>query len=273
MNILQLPNPEEYLPERWRNYAKWLACQANPSLSYIEHAHVSNDKINLLKQDFEQYMKMGLDDYIRLRRIGFVLSRSQSHSQYRSELIATILETPFGQMLAIFSEKGLCLLKFVEQKGVESELLAVQREKQALFIWKENNQVTLLNQELNDYFAGKLTSFSVIMDFVGSEQQREVWQNLPSIAYGETQTYAQQAVLLGKMNATRIVASAVSQNKISILLPCHRIVGNEHQGKNKQLLELEKKHLSTTLAVKLEEVNQKNVLPPPVPFACWGKNK
>lgn len=272
MNILQLPNPEEHLPERWQHYAKWLSCQANPSLSYTEHAHLSHNEIDSLKQDFEQYMDMEWDDYIRLRRIGFVLSRSQSHSQYRSELVATILETPLGQMLAIFSEKGLCLLKFIAQKGVESELLAVQREKQALFIWKQNNQVELLNQELNDYFAGKLTSFSVVMDFVGSEQQREVWQNLPSIPYGKTQTYAQQAALLGKMNAARIVASAVSQNKISILLPCHRIIGNEHQGKNKALLALEQNHLVAS-AVELEGANQNNVLPPPMPFARWGKNQ
>lgn len=254
INILSLPNPETHLPERWRQYAHWLSCQANPSLSYPEHTFLPHGELDALKQAFADSAGISLDDYIRLRRISFVLSRSQSHSQYRAELAVSALETPLGQMLAVFGEKGLCMLKFVDQKGVESELLTVQRERQALFVWRDSEWTDLLRQELAAYFSGSLQTFSVPLDFVGNDSQREVWQTLQNIPYGETRSYAQQAAYLGKANAIRNVAAAASQNKIAILVPDHRISGNEHQGRNKALLAHER------------APRPSDALPPPVPF-------
>lgn len=278
MNILSLPNPEEHIPERWKQYAAWLACQANPSLSYQEHAHLPQSELENLKQSFADSAGMPLDDYIRLRRISFLLSRSQSHSQYRSELAVAMMETPLGQMLAVFSEKGLCMLEFVEQKGVESELLAVQREKQALFVWRENTMVELLRDELKQYFSGSLKKFSVPLDLVGTEFQREVWQTLQAIPYGETRSYGQQAAYLSKPNGARAVAAANSQNKISILVPCHRVIGSDGHltgyaggvGRKKALLDLENGQLALEAAATDSAISE-NILPTPVGFG-WSRS-
>lgn len=275
MNILQLPEPSQHLPERWRAYADWLTCQANPSFAYAEHAHLSEQDIPELKQDFERNTGISLDDYIRLRRISFLLSRSQSHSQYRAELSVEMMDTPLGQMLAVFSEKGLCMLKFVAQKGVETELLAVQREKQALFMWRETPKVVLLREELAQYFKGALKQFSIPVDLVGGEMHQEVWRSMMAIPYGQTRTYVQQAACVEKSNAARHIAAAANQNKISIVIPCHRISGSDHLSYHgKELLAFEQQQVNQDVdKSKLASVvdKEESVLPTPVGFG-WSRS-
>ncbi|UOP04662.2 methylated-DNA--[protein]-cysteine S-methyltransferase [Conchiformibius kuhniae] len=269
MSLLQLPDPARLLPEPWQPYARWLACQANPSLAYAEHAHLAAADTDALKQAFRQHTGMDLDDYIRLRRIAFLLSRSQAHSQYRGELAVGVMDSPFGEMLAVCGEKGLCLLKFVAQKGVESELLAVQREKQALFAWRETPLIARLRDELAQYFQGTLRAFSTDLDFIGNDTQRQMWQLMTTIGYGETRSYAQLAAQTDKPNAARHIAAAAGQNKIAIVVPCHRVSGYDHISSFADAL---REHEATTSAPAAAENGFENaVLPPPTGLG-WRKS-
>jgi len=79
--------------------------------------------------------------------------------------------------------------------------------------------------ELDDYFSGRPTNFSVPLDIAsGSDFQRRVWQQLTTIPYGETRSYGQIAAALGKPSAGRAVGSANRSNCIAIVIPCHRVV-------------------------------------------------
>ena len=81
-------------------------------------------------------------------------------------------------------------------------------------------------QQLNDYFAGKRKSFSVSLDFKGTEFQKKVWDALLTIPFGETRTYGQIAQQINHPKAVRAVGAANGKNPISIIAPCHRVIGS-----------------------------------------------
>lgn len=80
-------------------------------------------------------------------------------------------------------------------------------------------------QQLDEYLAGTRTTFDLDLAPAGTDFQRAVWDQLRTIGYGETITYGKLATKLGRPSATRAVASAVGRNPISIIIPCHRVVG------------------------------------------------
>ncbi len=80
-------------------------------------------------------------------------------------------------------------------------------------------------RELGEYFAGTRTAFSVPLDFHGTAFQKKVWTRLVAIPFGETRSYGQLAAQLGDPKASRAVGAANGRNPISIIAPCHRVVG------------------------------------------------
>lgn len=89
----------------------------------------------------------------------------------------------------------------------------------------EDRVLALARRELDRYFAGKLTVFSVPTAADGTEFQRAVWAALTKIPFGATRTYAQQAAAIGRPKAVRAVGAANGRNPISIIVPCHRVIG------------------------------------------------
>jgi len=97
--------------------------------------------------------------------------------------------------------------------------------------WTEAGDHPILNlakAELDAYFAGRLHVFTVpIEPFGGTPFQQGAWSTLLQIPYGKTRTYAEQAAMMGKPRATRAVGAANSRNPISIIVPCHRVIGSD----------------------------------------------
>ena len=80
-------------------------------------------------------------------------------------------------------------------------------------------------KQLTEYFAGKRQQFDVPLDFEGTEFQKKVWQALLSIPFGETRSYRDIAEQIGNVKAVRAVGAANGKNPISIIAPCHRVIG------------------------------------------------
>lgn len=80
-------------------------------------------------------------------------------------------------------------------------------------------------QQLNEYFAGERTCFELELDFTGTEFQKEVWAALLEIPFGETRSYGDIARGIGRPKAVRAVGAANGRNPISIVAPCHRVIG------------------------------------------------
>lgn len=83
-----------------------------------------------------------------------------------------------------------------------------------------------VEQELSEYFNPKRSFFSMPLDLVGTEFQKQVWHALLTIPFGQTRTYAQIAHQIGKPLAARAVGAAAGRNPISIVVPCHRMIGS-----------------------------------------------
>jgi methylated-DNA-[protein]-cysteine S-methyltransferase len=103
----------------------------------------------------------------------------------------------------------------------------LQQYLQCDFTYEETKFNATIAQQLDAYFAGDLQEFDLPIKYCGTSFQQEVWQALTTINYGKTTTYLQQSIRLGNPLAIRAVAAANGANAISIIVPCHRIIGSK----------------------------------------------
>lgn len=158
------------------------------------------------------------------------------------------IETPIGTMYAAATAEGICMLEFTDRKMLETEFKDLAKSLNAIIIQGENPHFIPLEKELAEYFLGKRTEFTVPLSPVGTDFQKSVWKVLMKIPYGETWNYKKQSEVLGDAKKVRAVANANGMNKISILIPCHRVIGSNgtltgYGGgiwRKQKLLELEK---------------------------------
>lgn len=178
------------------------------------------------KQAFIDVHNAELERYVRVKRVNHILRNNhlESTTKYPNTLFYQRFWTPIGVMIACFSHQGLCLLEFADRKMLEAELLSRQKKFKAHFRYG-SIYGGILQQELEEYFQGKRLVFTTPIDWQGSKFQIAAWNALMKINYGETSTYALQAQSIDQPNAVRAIASANGQNAISLLVPCHRVVG------------------------------------------------
>ncbi len=139
------------------------------------------------------------------------------------------VDSPLGVLIACAGDDGIYLVEFDEGRALEPELEKLERELNARIQPGDNEHLAKLAEELKGYFAGSLKEFSVPLVLTGTSFQQSVWAKLQEIPYGKTRTYLQQANALGNPAAIRAVAHANGQNKIAILVPCHRVIGSDGQ--------------------------------------------
>ncbi|AYO57846.1 XRE family transcriptional regulator [Chryseobacterium sp. 6424] len=171
-------------------------------------------------------------------------------SQGKSEKVIDLkrIETPLGTMIACADENGICLLEFSDRKALPTELKDISRHFKANIMQGDNPHFKTLEKELAEYFEGTRQQFTVPLSPVGTDFQLKVWEVLRNIPYGTTRSYQEQANILGSPKSVRAVANANGLNKISIIIPCHRVIGSNglltgYGGgvwRKQKLLELEK---------------------------------
>ncbi|VYU16924.1 methylated-DNA--[protein]-cysteine S-methyltransferase [Metakosakonia massiliensis] len=135
--------------------------------------------------------------------------------------------TPLGPMFVCATEKGICLLEFVDRRALETELRDLQRFFNASIIAGENNHTRQAEEEIGEYFAGLRQKFTVALDTPGSQFQLDVWEGLRCVTFGEITNYQSIAAGIGKPGASRAVASANGANRVAIIIPCHRVIGKD----------------------------------------------
>jgi AraC family transcriptional regulator of adaptative response/methylated-DNA-[protein]-cysteine methyltransferase len=154
-----------------------------------------------------------------------IVGKAPKFSSENSVILISRLTTILGPMFICATEKGVCLLEFVDRRMLETEFKDLQRLLKAKIVAGENRHIKQAKQELTEYFDATRIVFDVSLDTPGTEFQQSVWTCLKSIPYGETYTYQQQAEKINKPKAVRAVASANGFNRISIIVPCHRVIG------------------------------------------------
>jgi AraC family transcriptional regulator of adaptative response/methylated-DNA-[protein]-cysteine methyltransferase len=140
-------------------------------------------------------------------------------------LYAKWLETPLGPMLALANDNGLHLLEFVDRRGLEREIRNLRRRVRHHVVPGEHRCLVQIAAELDAYFAGRSLTFATPLRLEGSPFQLAVWNALLAIPCGSTRSYADIAAAIRRPSAVRAVGRANGDNKLSLLVPCHRVVG------------------------------------------------
>ncbi len=154
-----------------------------------------------------------------------LVGAAPSRAQDIGVLQARWLETPLGSMLALADDRGLHLLDFVDRRGLERALQVLQRRLRARVLPGTHRFLAQIEGELAQYFAGARRVFETPVVLTGSNFQTAVWRALQTIPSGETRSYAELARMIGNPQAVRAVGRANGDNRLSIIVPCHRVIG------------------------------------------------
>lgn len=141
-------------------------------------------------------------------------------SRYRS---------PLGEMIIGSCADAICICDWTNNKRRAAIDRRIRSRLRAEFGPGTSEVIQNAIAQLNEYFAGRRTRFAIPLRFTGSDFQCRVWSELGNIAYGETISYAELARRIGNPNAVRAVAAANAANPISILVPCHRVIGSNRR--------------------------------------------
>lgn len=129
------------------------------------------------------------------------------------------MKSPVGELKLVASDKGLAAILWENDNPRRVRLTPASEDK--------NHPVLIeAERQLKDYFSGKRKSFSVKLDFKGTDFQKKVWAALLTIPFGETRSYGQIAKQIKNPKAVRAVGAANGKNPISIIAPCHRVIGS-----------------------------------------------
>ena len=145
----------------------------------------------------------------------------------KTTIVSQTIETPIGDMICCAVDSGLCLLEFTDRRMLEDNLSIIQKRFKGKIKEGSNEHIERLSYELNKYFAGTLRDFTIALSTNGTPFQERVWNELCNIPYGSTCSYEELAINIGDHNAVRAVAGANGMNRISILIPCHRVIGKD----------------------------------------------
>lgn len=140
---------------------------------------------------------------------------------------ATRIPTPLGPMVAAATVDHLVLLEFADRRMLPTQLRRLQRLLGCVYAPGQSPVFELARAQLEEYFAGRRTVFDLPLHLPGTNFQRRVWEVLGAIPAGETRSYADVARAIGQPTAVRAVARANGDNRLAIVVPCHRVVGSD----------------------------------------------
>jgi AraC family transcriptional regulator, regulatory protein of adaptative response / methylated-DNA-[protein]-cysteine methyltransferase len=174
-----------------------------------------------------------------------------------AKLVVRITEfaTPVGEMIAAANDTHLLLFEFARPGRRDAQLERVKRAFNCDFETGDSPVFDKLRVQLDEYFRAGRTAFDIPLDTPGTPFQMLVWNELQRIPVGTTTTYKRVAEAIGQPSAVRAVANANGDNRIAILIPCHRVIGSDGSltgyggglPNKKKLLDLEAHAVALTL--------------------------
>jgi len=154
------------------------------------------------------------------KTIGATPGRSNRLTVVRTRSI----ETPLGPLVAGATDDGVCLLEFADRRALPRQVAALKRRLSAAVVPGDHEHLAGLAGQLEEYFAGRRRTFDLPLVRPGTAFQERVWDELTRIPFGQTCSYAEVAQRIDRPTAHRAVARANGDNRLAILVPCHRVV-------------------------------------------------
>jgi len=209
------------------------------------------------RRQFRRYHGMTFQAYARARRMGLALREVQqgasvtdaqfargfeSASGFRAAfarifglppreagrsrvLYGERIATPLGPLLGLADDAGIVVLDFVDRRGLERKLSTLRQRLRCHVVPGAHAHLAAAAEQLGEYFSKRRHSFDLPLTPVGSPFELEAWRYLQTIACGQTRSYAAMAAALGRPGAARAAGRANGMNFISIVIPCHRVIG------------------------------------------------
>lgn len=134
------------------------------------------------------------------------------------------LTTPLGPMVAVAAPAGLCLLEFADRPMLATQFQRLRQHLGAPVVDGQHPYLDQIERELEGYFNGELRCFETPLVSPGTAFQTAAWAALKTIPYGQTISYAEQACRMGQPEAQRAVGRANGDNRLAIVIPCHRVI-------------------------------------------------
>jgi AraC family transcriptional regulator of adaptative response/methylated-DNA-[protein]-cysteine methyltransferase len=189
------------------------------------------------------------------RLFGATPGRKKSADQ----ALVTRYTTPLGPMLAAATDDGVCLLEFHDRRMLETQVKRLRQRLRCEITPGINAHLEHLEFELQAYFDGDLQRFTLPVVLAGTEFQLAVWNRLLGIPYGETLSYEQLARDIGRPGSQRAVGRANGDNRLAIIVPCHRVIRSDgtlcgYGGglwRKQYLLDLERARIGTQLTLPI----------------------
>ncbi len=129
-----------------------------------------------------------------------------------------LMPSPVGELTLVASDHGLAAVLWPHERAGHGRFSATVADNRYPLLVETERQ-------LNEYFKGQRQCFTLPLDFIGTTFQKKVWAALVTIPFGETRSYSQIAQQIGHAQAVRAVGAANGKNPISIIAPCHRVIG------------------------------------------------
>jgi methylated-DNA-[protein]-cysteine S-methyltransferase len=150
--------------------------------------------------------------------IKFIFLLLEDNTQQNMDTFFKRMASPTGSLTLIATDNGLRAVLWDYGDPEKSSIdRGIEKPDHPLLLETE--------KQLNEYFAGKRKTFSLPLDFIGSDFQKQVWEALLTIPFGETRSYGDIARQIGNPDSVRAVGGAANKNPIPIIAPCHRMVG------------------------------------------------
>ncbi|MEV5882048.1 methylated-DNA--[protein]-cysteine S-methyltransferase [Streptomyces sp. NPDC052020] len=140
----------------------------------------------------------------------------------------TVIDSPYGPLTLVADDGVLCGLYMTDHRHRPPEETfgtRVPARERGRAAGRDAHSFAAVEEQLQAYFTGELREFSLPLSLAGTPFQRRVWDQLNRIPYGETRTYGELAHALGVPSASRAVGLANGRNPVSIIVPCHRVIG------------------------------------------------
>jgi AraC family transcriptional regulator of adaptative response/methylated-DNA-[protein]-cysteine methyltransferase len=175
----------------------------------------------------EVAMSHGFESHSGFRdAFGRLVGRAPGRSRALELVTVSWLQSPLGPLVAGVTDRGVCLLEFSDRRMLEAQFESL-RQRLGPVLPGPHPLLEQLRSELAEYFGGSRREFMVPLVYPGTPFQVRVWEALRGIPYGETYSYEKLAWSVGTPRAQRAVGHANGQNRLAILIPCHRVVNKD----------------------------------------------
>ncbi len=142
-------------------------------------------------------------------------------------MIFSLYKSPIGDLMIVSSDEGISYLWFVDEGKREAIIKRMEKDTGSWLIEGTNDIILECKKQLKEYFDGGRQEFKIPTDINGTNFQTTIWNLLKKIPFGKTKSYLELGKQYGDANAVRAIGTAIGENPIGIIIPCHRVISSK----------------------------------------------